>query len=211
MFKAFSGCERNNRLCRGPASSRYWKSCRGSRRHQSTYPLGERGLHRRACLQRPEHRDRRDRRAGKLGRNIRRDAGEPQHTDVEHLPGGARCFEIFAGVMANAQVETFSGRSLFDDISMAIEVVADRGSDEIRPVRVEPLLNHQVDVPEIHVAEIDRNFLAIADFGSKLTDVVGHVLPSRCHPDGWYMELATPLSMPFSTEISSERGETRLH
>jgi hypothetical protein len=35
------------------------------------------------------------------------------------------------------------------------ELVADCGSNEIGPVRVEALLNHQIDVAQVDVAEID--------------------------------------------------------
>jgi hypothetical protein len=52
----------------------------------SPNPIGESGLDRRAGVQRSRHRERRDRGAGKLGRDILSNAGKAQHLDVEHLP-----------------------------------------------------------------------------------------------------------------------------
>lgn len=45
------------------------------RRERLSGPVSERGLDRRACVQRSEHDDRGDRRAGELGSHIVSDAG----------------------------------------------------------------------------------------------------------------------------------------
>ncbi len=60
---------------------------------------------------------------------------------------------------------------------MAVELVADRGADEVGPVGVESVLDHQVDMAEIDEAKIDGDLLAI----------VRH--PSTIHM-GWYLAVA---------------------
>src|SRR6185437_16554639 len=87
-----------------PAQARVtWRTVAGS-----PHAVGQSRLHRRAGVERAQHGDRRDRGAGKLGRDIRGDAGETQHLDVEHLPGGARRFEIVAAVVTQAEIQALS-------------------------------------------------------------------------------------------------------
>ena len=47
---------------------------------------------------------------------------------------------------------------MLDDVGMPFELVADRRPDEIGAVRIKPLLHHEIDVAEIHEAEVDRDF-----------------------------------------------------
>lgn len=58
---------------------------------------------------------------------------------------------------------------------MTIELVPDCRSDEIRSVRVEPLLHHQLDVTEVDVAKVERDFLGIRPFGAQFCYVSGHL------------------------------------
>jgi hypothetical protein len=73
---------------------------------------------------------------------------------------------------------------------MAAELVADRRPDEIRPVRVETLLHEEVDPPEIDIAEVDRDLLALGHPLPQLTHIVCHEGRPN-HPCGWYMDVPT--------------------
>jgi hypothetical protein len=57
---------------------------------------------------------------------------------------------------------------------MPFELIANGGADEIRPVGVEALLDHKVDLAEVHVAEIDRNLFAVWGFWAELMYILSH-------------------------------------
>ena len=65
--------------------------------------VGQGSLDRRAGVQCAEHHDRADRSAGEFGCDILRDAGEPQHADIELQAGVAGRLELRAAVVAQAQ------------------------------------------------------------------------------------------------------------
>ena len=140
------------------------------------HPVGQSGLDRRTGAQGSQHHDRLDGGAGKLRRDVRGDAGKAQHMDVELLAGGAHRFEILAAVVAQTEVQALVGHRALQRIGVALELVADRGADEVGAVRVEALLHHQVDLPKVDVAEIDRDFLAVAGLRSQLMHVACHLL-----------------------------------
>ena len=48
------------------------------------------------------------------------------------------------------------------------------------------VLDHQIDMAKIDVAEIDRDLLAVTWLGSELVYVLNHASPSPEHPYGWY-------------------------
>jgi hypothetical protein len=54
------------------------------------------------------------------------------------------------------------------------ELIANCGSNEIGPVRVETLLHHEVDLPEVNVTEIDRDLLAVSGFWPELMYIRSH-------------------------------------
>jgi hypothetical protein len=60
-----------------------------------------------------------------------------------------------------SEVQALSRGGLLDDIGVPAELITDRGSDEIGPIRIESLLDHQVDVPEVDVAEVDRDLFGV--------------------------------------------------
>jgi hypothetical protein len=76
-------------------------------------------------MQSTQHGDRGDRGAGKVGRDVLRDTGQPQNIDVQHLTGSPRPFEILAAVIPQAEVQTLSSRGLLDDVYVTFELVAD--------------------------------------------------------------------------------------
>src|SRR5260221_1337471 len=140
----------------------------------SSRPVGERGLDRRTGVQRSQHDDRGDRRASELRRDIGGDTGEAKHLDVQHLSGCTHRFEVFSAVVPQTEVQTLSDRGLLDHVGVAFELVTDCGSNEIGPVRVKALLNHQIDMTKVDIADIDRDFLAVTGLWSQLMDVLGH-------------------------------------
>src|SRR4051812_35281076 len=137
--------------------------------------VGEGGLHRWAGLQRPEHGDRGDRRAGELRWDIRGDAGQPEHPDVEHLAGSPGCLEIVPAVVPQAEVEIPPGDGLLGRLRMALDLVADSGADKIGAVRIEAVLNQQIDMAQVDIAEVDGDLLGVAaGLGPQFVHVVGH-------------------------------------
>ena len=86
---------------------------------------------------------------------------------------------------------------MFDDVGMAFELVADRGSDEISPVGVETVLHHQVDMAKIDVPEIDRDLLGVARLGSQLITFSP------------YASIPTSVWMVYGWKLSRSRGSER--
>jgi hypothetical protein len=112
---------------------------------------------------------------------------------VQHLAGAPRRFEVFPAEMPQTEVQAVPGRGLLDDVGVPLELVADRRPDEIRPVRIEPLLHHQIDLTEVDIAKVDRDFLGVGDLWAQLAYIVGHNgnphLPSVRMAQGWYMDV----------------------
>ena len=147
---------------------------------RSAGAVGERGLHRGAGLQRAQDGDRGDRRLGEFRRDIGGDAGKSQHPDVEPLSRGTGRFEIRAAEMPQPEIEAFPGDRLPGRVGVPFDLIADRGADEVRAVRVEAVLDQQVDMAEIDVAEVDGDLFGIAaGLGPQL---VTRCLPSRSIP-----------------------------
>src|SRR5260370_38744515 len=94
--------------------------------------------------------------------------------DVARLPGGPPGFEIVPRVVPQTEFQALSGRGLLDHLGVPFELVANCGTDEIRAVRVEPLLYHQIDTAQVDVAEIHRNLLGIPRLGSQFLHIAGH-------------------------------------
>src|SRR5215208_6040939 len=140
-------------------------------------------------MQCAQHRDRGNGGASKLGRDILRDAGKAQNIDVQHLAGALHRFEIVAAVVSQSEVQTFPGRRLPYDVGMTFELIPDRRTDEIGTVRVEPFLNHQIDVTKIDKAKIDRDFFCFGRLGSKFPYIAHRKAPSNNHLVGRYMDV----------------------
>src|SRR5918995_6431999 len=98
--------------------------------------VGQCGLDRRVGAQGSQHDDRLDRGAGKLGRDIIGNAGKAQHMDVERLPGCTHRFEILAAVVPQTEVQTLVGYRALHRVGVSLELVANRGADEVSAVRV---------------------------------------------------------------------------
>src|SRR5260370_36632952 len=149
----------------------------------SWHSVGERGLDHGTRVQRSQHDNRGDCGASKFGRDIRGNTGEAEHLDVQHFSSRTRRFEILATVVPQTEVQTLSDRRLLDHVGVAFELVADCGSNEIGPVGVKALLNHQIDMAKGDITEMDRDLLAISGLWSQLMHILGHPctlhIPSR--------------------------------
>src|SRR2546426_12290123 len=104
--------------------------------------------------------------------------------DVERLPGRPHPFEIVPRVVPQTELQALSGRGLLDHLGVPFELVANCGTDEIRAVRVEPLLYHQIDTAQVDVAEIHRNLLGIPRLGSQFLHISSH-LSTIQPPSSW--------------------------
>ena len=62
-------------------------------------------------------------------------------------------------------------------VGVAFELTADCGSNEIGPVRIETFLHHEVDLPEVDVAEIDRDLFAVSGFWAELMYLLHIAIP----------------------------------
>src|SRR5947209_1399955 len=104
---------------------------------------------------------------------------------MEHLPGRSCRFQILTAVVPQSEVQALSGRGLLRDIGVPVELIADCGADEIAPIRVESFLDHQVDMPEVDVAEVDRDLFGVAALWAKFMHSCCHVHhPNAIQLDG---------------------------
>ena len=67
--------------------------------------------------------------------------------------------------MLGAERDRSSCHGLVHGARSRLELAADRGADEVRAVRVEALVDEQVDLAEIYQANVDRDLLALVDLG----------------------------------------------
>src|SRR3954454_6774371 len=98
--------------------------------------------------------------------------------------------QVFAGVVTQAQFHALSRDGLLGCVRMPLDLVSDGGADEVGAVGVEPLLHQKVDMPEIDVAEVDRDLFGVASLGAELVDVVGHL--TILLPSNWMVKGAHP-------------------
>ena len=115
-----------------------------------------------------EHLDRGDRGAGQLGRDVLGDTGQPQHANVERLPGGLRGFQIVPAVVAQAQFDALASNGLLGCVRMPLDLVANGGADEVGAIGVEPLLHQEIDVTQVDITEVDRDLLGVARLAAEL-------------------------------------------
>jgi hypothetical protein len=82
--------------------------------------------------------------------------------DLEGLAGGLDRFHVPASVLLQAEHQGPACHRLADHVGVGGKLVAGRGADEIRTVGIKAFLYQQVDLPEIHVPQVDRNLLRLA-------------------------------------------------
>src|ERR1700742_3550853 len=133
--------------------------------------VGKSGLDRRGGMQGSEYGNRGDGGAGEIGRDVLRDAGKTKHVDMQHLAGLPRRFEIRARVIPQTEVQAFTGCGLLDHVGVPLELVADRRPDEIRAVRIESVLHHQIHLAQVDIAKIDGDLLGFRRLRPQVLDV----------------------------------------
>src|SRR5512132_2154084 len=109
-----------------------------------------------------EHGDRFNGRQSERGGNVRSEAREAEHLDVKLLASVLHGLQIRARVMPETEFERVTHDGSLDLLAMCRELVPDRRANEVGPVGIEALLNQQIDVTKVHVAEVDRDLLAVA-------------------------------------------------
>src|SRR3954471_946027 len=88
--------------------------------------------------------------------------------------------------MPQTEIQTMPSHRLPQRVFVPVELVADRGSDEVGAVGVECLLNEEVYLTEIDVSEVDGDLLAIPDLGPQLPYVAHCRHPATIQLDGTY-------------------------
>src|SRR6202000_3414989 len=145
----------------------------------------------------PQHRNRGGGGSGQFRRNVLGDGRETQHIDVQHFASALHCFEIGAAVIPEPEVQAFSNGRLLDDVCVAFELVANGRPGEIRAVRIEPLLHHQIDLTKVDIAKVDRDLFGVRNAGSKFAYIVGHTKIRFYHPTGWPTDVTWLLNRAF--------------
>ena len=76
--------------------------------------------------------------------------------------------------MTQAKFQRLADDSLLDHVRMSFELIADGRANEVGAVRIKTLVHHQIDVTQVDVPEVHRNFLGITGFLTQIVD-------NRCH------------------------------
>ena len=110
---------------------------------------------------------------------------------MKHLPRGFRSFEIGASIASQTEFELMTGDRALYRIAVPVEQAANGRPDKVGSIGIEPLLHEQVDVTEIHISELNRDLLALAQSGSEFAYIAGSLhhsipRPSVYHPGRWY-------------------------
>ncbi|MNT94301.1 hypothetical protein D3C72_2359540 [compost metagenome] len=93
--------------------------------------------------------------------------------------------------MLDPQHQRLSADRLAHGVAMRGDLIADGGSDQVRPVRVEALLDQKIDLTQVDITQVD---------GDLLVGGLGDGGEARCarrhesiinHPLGWCMDVST--------------------
>ncbi len=125
--------------------------------------IGKRASHGRAGVKSAQDNYGLDGRAGQLCRDVVRDPRQADDLDLKHLSRGKRTLEVRTGHVLQTQYERTAGDRAFDRVGVHGELISDRCPDQIRAIRIEPLLHEEIDLPQINDSEVDRQFLGIPD------------------------------------------------
>src|SRR5436190_2220586 len=133
--------------------------------------FGQRSLDGRAGVECAEHGNRLDRLQCQRRRNVVGNADESQYVDAQPRSRFPGRFEIAPRELLQTQHECAPSNRLAQRIGMGGELIADGSANQVRPVRVEALLDKQVDLAEIDSAKIDGDLFAVG--GPRLVGDVG--------------------------------------
>src|SRR5690242_10171315 len=154
---------------------------------RSARSVGEGGPDRRTGVQSAEHDNRGNCLAGELGGHIWSDTGQAQDMDVQLLPGVTRRLQIFAAVLPQTQIQALSISGALDHLRVAFELIPDRRPNEIGAVRIKALPDHEIDLAQVDVTDVDRDLLGIARLRAQIPNVVRvHAAISR--PSSWMID-----------------------
>src|SRR4029077_2054367 len=108
-----------------------------------------------------QHRDRGNGGAGQIGRDVLGDGRESQNVDVQHLAGATRRFEIFAAEIPQTEVQALPGRGLVDDVCVTFGAGCGWPSGSNRSGSNRILPAPSIDLTEVDIAKVDRDFLGV--------------------------------------------------
>src|SRR5450631_1146179 len=80
---------------------------------------------------------------------------------MQSLTARLNPLQIGDPIMLQAHRQRATRDGLFDRVSVACELIAYCGSDQVRSVRIKPLLNQQINLPQVDDAKVDRHFLRV--------------------------------------------------
>jgi len=121
------------------------------------------------------------------GGNVAGNGYQPEHIDLKDLPRGVHGLQVLPTVVSQTKIKGLSSDRLANDVDVPIELVTNRGSNEVSAVAVKSILHHQIDVAEIDIAKVDGDLFAVATFGSSSRTLPIILTPSIYHLCGWYM------------------------
>ena len=124
--------------------------------------IGQGPSHCRARLERAQDGDGFDSGARQFRCHVVGNAGQSDDLDVQSLACSYHRFQVGAAVVLKANRERSTGHRLPHGFGMQCKLVSKCRSHEVRAVRIEALLDQQVDVTQIDHADIDRHLLRLA-------------------------------------------------
>jgi hypothetical protein len=124
--------------------------------------VSQRRFHGRASLESSEHLHGCDGGAGEFRRDIVGDGSEAENLDEKRCPGIAGRLEILPLVVRQPELELPAGHRVADRVLMPFELVSNGCADEVSPIGVEGVPNHEAHAPEIDEAQVDRDFFSLS-------------------------------------------------
>src|SRR5438132_7568241 len=98
---------------------------------------------------------------GELRRHIVVDRRQTKYLNVQLLSGRPHGFEVLAAVTLQTQDHGTSRHGLLQNVAVGAKLIADRRTNEVGAVRIEPFLHQQIDLSKIDVPEIDGDFFRL--------------------------------------------------
>src|ERR1700683_1687493 len=104
---------------------------------------------------------------------------------MKGLLGRLHGLEVLPTVAPQSKIQLLSRDGVLENIVVAIQLVPNRRSNEVRAIRIKAVPNHQVDVAKIHVTEVDGNLLSVGGARTEFVNLRHYILfPSAWMVDG---------------------------
>jgi hypothetical protein len=123
-----------------------------------------------------------DRGAREFRGDLAGDGGQAENLDEERCPGIASRLKILPRIVRKPELELPAGHRLTDCVVLPFELVSNGCAEEVSPIGVEAVANHEVHTSEIDEAQVYRDFFAVGRFWSQLLNVCH--LAYSIHLDG---------------------------